>query len=746
MSLSRLPALAAGGLALGLLVLLILWEPSEEVAAFFEKPCSLRITDRRGELLHILPLEEGLQREHTPLDGIPPELVRLMVQAEDGRFRRHPGVDPLAMGRALLQWGRHNRIVSGGSTITMQLARIMAPHGPHESATTGKLREMVQAVWLELAFSKEEILEMWLNHLPYGRNVQGVTSAARRYFGRELWELGRGEAAVLALLPRNPTLYDPIRNEPEDLAGPLISLLGKTDLMEGCDPESLADEMGKGNLRGREYAYPREAPHFVRALVDSLGGDEMSPAVTGGTLTTSLDLRMQRFLEESLNNSIAQAEAYRIRNGAALVLDNGTGEILAYVGSQDFTDPAQGQIDGVRALGQPGSTMKPFLYALAFEEGMHPATILPDIPLLFGSHEVYRPENFNNRYNGPVRLRTALASSLNIPAVYVLERVGTPLFIETLINLGFASLEGREGSLGTGIALGNGEVTLFELTRAFALFPRRGYTVEPVWLRSDRPARGESFFSERSAGLITDILSDPAARVTGFGGTNRLNTDFPALFKTGTSNQFNDIWALGAAADLTCGVWMGNFSGETVIGRPGSSLPAQTVIDFLDRFSRKSPLPVPPGVKEVRICPLSGELAGPNCTGTMAELIPEETVLSLCTWHREEGLVLPAEFRDRAGERGGYASLALNESGVAPVILHPPRGSLFYYDPSLPGASQMIRIEVDHSGFFSLLVDGVEILTKVRGRQVVDYPLEKGEHHIESVSEQARVVSRYEVR
>ncbi len=742
-----LPGLAGGLLWL---ILLFLWSPADGVEAFAGRRYSPYVTDRNGRLLQILPLEEGLRREYVPLEELPGELVQLLVQSEDRRFPYHFGVDPLAMFRAALLFAREGEIVSGGSTITMQLARII---NPHEPTVTGKLKEMVQAVWLEFAFPKERILELWINNIPYGRNTEGVVSASREYFGHGPVFLTRGEAAVLAVLPRSPVYYNPAlldrRNGEAErgsaLADRVLALLRETDMADGLTREDLLADIREGNRRGANYVFPRLVPHFIAMIRPQITEEEWH---RGGRLITSLDLDRHGWMEDTINRLIDDARENRIHNGAALVLDNRTGEILAYVGSQDFSDTSQGQIDGIQAFGQPGSTMKPFLYALALDRGMTPATVLPDIPMMFGSREIYTPENFNNRFNGPVRLRTALASSLNIPAVYVLEKLGTPLFIEKLKEAGFSSLEGREGELGTGVALGDGDVTLWELTSAFALFPRGGETLTPRWRKDESYQEGRQIYSERSAALINDILTDRTGRVTGFGQSSRLDTDFPAIFKTGTSNQFNDIWALGATTDLTCGVWMGNFSGETVIGRPGSSLPAEGAAGFLREFSAGHEFPPPEGVKQVRICTLSGEAAGLWCPGTMEELIPEEISLDTCSFHGPDGEIRwPDEYRYwREGSRSSYSSSALHEPEGRLVLLHPPSGSQFYLDENLPGNAQSVRIEASAPEPITLYVDGRLLAEKSPSPLRISRKLERGTHQILLITDKDRAEGSYDVK
>ena len=281
-----------------------------------------------------------------------------------------------------------------------------------------------------------------------------------------------------------------------------------------------------------------------------------------------------------MNDALLEAQKSRISNASILVIDNKTGEPIVWAGNAQFFDEDHsGQSDGVLVRNQPGSSMKPFLYALALETDdehgnplFSPGTILADIPQEFGDEKLYIPSNFNNRYNGPVRFRVALASSLNVPAVYLLNTIGVDNYLNKLFELGFDSLKksGKEADLG--LALGAGEVSLKELVTAFAVFPRDG-----------KDFNNRQIYHSDTARIICSILSDKAARALGFGYSQTFQTDYPAIFKTGTSNQYQDIVALGATKQYTVGVWMGNFSGQTVVGKTGSSLPAWVAKNFLQR-------------------------------------------------------------------------------------------------------------------------------------------------------------------
>jgi penicillin-binding protein 1C len=724
----------------GLLLLISLSIPFPELDAFRREPWSLRFTDRTGETLQILPINEsGLRREFLPLGEIPPRLVRIMLVSEDRRFFLHPGIDPAAVIRALFANRSSGRIISGASTVSMQLARRIAPAGYGMRA---KLIEAWNALRLELRLSKREILELWLNTLPLGSNVEGIASGSREYFGRDAGILSLEESALLALIPRNPRRYAPAAGnlEARDAA---LALLGRAGY--GADPAAVASAIGDADLRAQVDAAPFRAPHFVRFAVSLYEGNGKSP------VATTLDMSLQTLLEDAVAARVKAASEFRIGNGAAVVLSSETGEILAWTGSADFFDAEhRGQIDGVRMTRQPGSTIKPFLYALALESGMTPATLLPDVPLAFGGEAVYTPENFSSTYHGPVRLRVALASSLNIPAVYTVTRIGVAPFVERLLDLGFDSLEDQKESVGSGIALGNAELSLLELTAGFSVFRREGVYLPPGLFLDEPKEPGRAVIDPGAAFLVCDILSSERGRIPGFGSSSILNTSFDAMFKTGTSSQFANIWALGATEKLTVGVWMGNFTGETVIGRPGSSLPAAAAVEFLTR-ARENPRyrspertasGPPPGIIERRICSFSGEAAGPFCPGALTELFIEGTEPALCRMHRAEGTVLPPKYREWAAMKGFEAVFDASE-GLA--ITSPAPGAVYYLDEGLPGGSQTVRVEAAGSGEISLFINESPAVSGP-SPLAVRLPLRRGEYRIEAISGSERAESKFFVR
>jgi penicillin-binding protein 1C len=705
----------------------------------------LAVQDRKGLTLRVFPADDGVRREWADLEEIPGGVVRIFLRAEDRRFYFHPGVDPLAALRSALRNLREGRIVSGASTITMQLARMVRPR---PGGFGGKLREAGDALRLEARLSKKEILELWLNNIPFGSNIEGLPAMGRARFGRPAAALDESRGALLAMVPRRPGRYDPALN-PGAAADAALAFSVRCGL--GLDEAALrkaAGEAAREGAPGFLAKVPFSAPHFTEAIAASLKAAGNSPPPR--SVRSTLDLNFQAYGEELLQGALSRLGDNRVTNGAVLALENDTGAIRVYVGSASwFDEEHSGKIDGVRVVNQPGSCLKPFLYALALDSGFGPQEVLPDLPTIFGGGEAYVPANFNRRFNGPVRLRVALASSLNIPAVYMIERLGVGAFEDFLVSLGFDSIAASRGAHGSGLALGNGAVSLAELTRAFSVFPRGGSLVSLKYV--EEAGRGleaggllqggesRQVMSPYAAWVISDVLADRGSRFTGFGPAPVLATPFSSMFKTGTANQFQHIWALGASRRFTVGVWMGNFSGETVIGSTGSSIPARIAAELLTALetggSRNGPVggEPPEFAAAVPICALSGMAAGPDCGGTLREWLPPDRIPPPCTWHRETGLVYPPEYqawlaeRSRSGRAGNGAGPG-RKSGAR--IRIPVSGSVFYLDPGLPPEAQALRLEtagfgpeapvyIDHILQGVLNPAGVFILPLFRGRHRV---------------------------
>lgn len=676
----------------GVLALFLRLIPVKGLKYFEESHYSIPIYSSQNKLLAVLPLDEGLRRQFLSISDLPDNLVDIILQSEDRRFYYHPGADLFSLIRAVWQYGRTGKIDSGASTITMQLVRMIHPR---EKSIKNKFLEIIDAFRLELRFSKNEILEAYINHIPFGSNIEGIESASYYFLGKKAVQLTREELLILMMIPRRPDDYNPQNNSNENREA-LVRTIPRID---GEISQEQVDKTYEFMSRFQPV-WPSDAPHFVQMIRAELSEERWQ---SGVPLHTSLDDGFQKGAEFYLTDVLSATGENRISNGAVLAVDNRTGNILAYVGSADFNnDERQGQIDGVRILRQPGSTLKPFLYGKAIENGFSPSTILPDIPMEFGHREVYIPENYNERYNGPVRLSVALGSSLNVPAVYLLEKLGVEPFLDKLISCGFRSLAGKE-NLGVGLALGNGEVSLWELVQGFSIFSRQGDYIPLCYDRELSPAQPLSVYPSPVAQMIRNILSNNKNRILGFGRNSPLDVSFDACFKTGTSNQFNNIWALGSSQDISIGVWMGNFSGETVIGSPGSSYPARIVVSLLEEFHEVDHFYSSGDFIKKKICSLSGDLAGPDCPYTLEELFPSGQILKKCSWHTKAITILPSEY-------GLWSSLyrqdySIDNSGSVLEIKQPKDGAIFYLDPTLKGEFQAIPVRISGRGEVSLFIN-----------------------------------------
>jgi penicillin-binding protein 1C len=681
--------------------------PYPELRQFRERPCSVRYYDRNGILLQITPLDGGLRRERPEM--IPAVLKDVFVFAEDRRFYRHFGIDGLALFRAFVQNARGGRRISGASTITMQLARLIADEAqnPRNQSLGRKAAEAINALRLEARLSKNEILELYLNSLPFGFNTEGIASAARTFFASDLSMLSPAQIFCMAIIPRRPSLYNPLENAETCIAAAQELHARFINNKKLCLTWPLLVSIGEEDWKytansARRFAYPFELPHLIRHI-GTVTHNEYNP---GGEIFLSVDLGLQHYLEGAIAGNVSRYYSSRLTNGAAMVIDNETGEILAWVGSADFNNAeAAGQLDGVLALNQPGSGMKPFLYAMALENGFLPTTVIADVPMSFGENEMYLPRNFNNRFNGPMLFRASLASSLNIPAVYLLYRLGVQNYSERLFSLGFDSLRSSAEDAGLGLALGNAPVSLEELVRAFSVFPRDGVYIPLTAERvTDAKYGADSVFSADTARLICSFLSDSGARVLAFGSGANFRTTFPVIFKTGTANQFQSIVALGATPKYTAGVWMGNFTGETVIGRTGSSIPAAIVRDTLvflqgpskssTSLSSQTSFSEPENWRLQRVCSLSGMIPSDACPSVINEYIRVSEEGEPCTWHRRGEVIYPAEYQAWFTAAARQGSL---DYGSRPLEITSPRNGFEYL--SSPGIGRdEIPVEVIGGG------------------------------------------------
>jgi penicillin-binding protein 1C len=565
-------------------------------------------TDRNGKPLRELLVGHSRFVQHIPLRDIPQTLVYATIAAEDKRFRTHHGVDFLATARAAYGMVAQRRVVSGASTITQQLVKMHGP--PRRRTPLTKLTETLQALRLEQLWDKNRILDTYLNRLDYGNLRIGCASAARYYFGKAPADLSIAECAFLAGLPQAPIRMNPyvhFQSAKERQARVLARMLRNGFITEA--------EYHRARVETLRLSSPRrvfQVPHFMDLVLQHL-----DPATQrSGEIRTTVDLELSRVVEQTLRERIERLHSQQAHNGAVVVIDNRTGGVLALVGSENYFAPGSGQVNGARAGRSPGSTLKPFTYLLAFEHGANPATIVADLPTEFVTPTgTYSPENFNHRCYGPLRYRLALANSLNISAVKVLNSIGgCEVLLRRLRECGITTLSKPSAHYGLGLTLGNAEVCLLELANAYACLARLGEYKPWRLLPDDGGNTQAPAFQacERLATyLIADILSDNFARALAFGMNSSLRFDFPVACKTGTSTDFRDNWAMGFTPEFTVGVWVGNFDGqpmEQVSGITGATPILHDVFEFLHQRYGTSWYVPPAEIIERAVHPVSGKL------------------------------------------------------------------------------------------------------------------------------------------
>jgi penicillin-binding protein 1C len=615
---------------------------------------SVTLLDRFGVLLRTTRAPDGTRGGFIPLGEIDPKVLQAFLAMEDRRFYDHAGVEVRALARALRDDLRAGHVVAGGSTITMQLARLL--RGTPRSAA-GKVSQILWARRLEAHLDKERILELYLNRVPLGQGASGVAAGAALYFDADARELSLGQAAMLGALARAPSRDNPLAAPERARARRALTLRRMVDLgfARPADADRAAEEpLIARDRRGGSFA----APHFTtRVLQESPGAD--------GTWRTTLDLGLQTALESEVRHTVAVLHDRLVAHAAVVVLDNPTGEILAWVGSPDFWADTAGQVDMVVSARQPGSALKPFLYGLALDRGYTPASVLPDLPHTYRTTlGPYRPRNYDRRFHGPVRAREALASSYNIPAVELAERLGIGSLYRTLHLAGFSSLDHGAEYYGLGLALGNGDVTLLELANGYRALANGGLWTPVRWSAEaggDTPAETRRVMSTGAAALVLDMLSDPVARVPAFGLETPLDFAFPAAAKTGTSRHFTDNWAVATTGRFTVAVWVGNFNGRPMQGVGGITGAGPLLHRAVLLTARAYPpgvLPTPQhaGAVAVRVCRLSGLRATPDCPQMVEWFVPGTEPDRDCDWHRGGNVVLPAEYAEWQSDARGEAN------------------------------------------------------------------------------------------
>jgi penicillin-binding protein 1C len=733
--------------------------PADLLAAGVD--ASTVVMDRHGSPLYEARSSEGTRSSRLGAANLPAALVNATLAAEDHRFFSHPGVDPMAFARAVVRNIRAGAVVEGGSTITQQTAKILldrrltsrgVPNQRRRRGLLAKFQEAVLAMRLEHRLNKAEILALYLNVAPYGNQVVGAGRASEVYFGVRPSLLTVAQATFLAALPQRPSAYNPYKDPKpaQRRQRRIIDTLVHQKLISPDEAHTARNERLQIEPAARAFA----APHFVEMVLAAQGGTR--PA----QLTTTIDASLQATVADIVQAHRESLLRHGAHNVAVVVLDNLTSEWLAWEGSGNYFDRDNGgAINGGITLRQPGSALKPFVYALGFEAGETPASVLPDVPSSYPTAEpgiVYSPRNYDGAFHGPLRARQALAGSQNVPAVALASRVGVPDLLRLLRSAGFSAFDKTASHYGLGVALGNAEVTLADLVSAYAVFARGGVWQEPRALAGGSMPPARRVMSPRAAFWVTDILSDDEARAYVFGRGGSLEFPFPVAVKTGTSQAYRDNWTVGYTREVTVGIWVGNFDRRPLIGSSGVTgaapifhavmLAAQRHVhgreeadaDLVDR---------PADLREHTICALSGMRAGEACPIRTREWLPPGFSPLPCSWHHasEDGLLTswPDEYRTWAAGRGllerdDVVAVATRTS-VRPVagngpaatrrfeITMPPDGATYLIDPTLRKEFQTIPLRaVGDNGSLEWTVDGRRL---GRGSsQTISWPLERGTH------------------
>jgi penicillin-binding protein 1C len=795
--------------------------PALETLSAQLNPPSVRITDRNGRILYEVLGQEGGRHVVVPLESIPLALRQATIATEDRSFYDNPGVDFVGIARALwinlttrLQ-DQQNETLVGGSTITQQVARnlLLSAEERGQRSLYRKLREALLAWKLTRTYSKDEILALYLNQTYYGGLTYGVEAASQTFFGKPVSHLDLAECALLAGMPQAPSLYNPF-TDPEAAKERQRVVLGLMEKVGFIDEQqrALAE---REQLIFASTPYPVQAPHFVmmvRAILDGIFTPDQIFLHGGLVVRTTLDLDWQGHAERAVARHLADLQSsesglgHNVNNASLVALDPTSNQILALVGSPDFFDAtSSGAINMAIAPRQPGSALKPILYAAAMDpppslrdgqstEPWTAATMLLDVSTSFVTHDgkAYTPANYDQEEHGPVLVREALASSLNIPAVITLDHIGIPGLFQQASALGITTLQDPE-QYDLSLALGGGAVRLLELTAAYGAFANGGYRVTPISILDVQDLQGNTLYTapsvsnlrvldERLAWLISDILSDNDARRIGFGPHSVLRIDRSAAVKTGTTSNFHDNWTVGYTPDLVVGVWVGNTSYEPMRDVNGLTGAAPIWHQFMRTVLSGSPLQPfvrPQGIVQEEVCFLSGLLPTPACPyrrlewfidGTQptepdhvyrevqidtasgrladADTPPERryttTVLDLPPeahpWAHAEGITLLSDLlTDFRAETSLDRAPSLH-------LTSPSHGSVYRLSPGLDADAQRIVVEAMSEvqlDEISLWMDGILLTRFEEGPYRLWWPLSEGPHEVwaEGISQNGEPVT-----
>ncbi len=760
---SKLPSLSKRSLLLILSAMILvgsLWIVPFPREKLIPKP-STAVVDRQGAMLRVFISSD--QMWHIPVTGtnITPQLRQAVICYEDKYFNWHLGINPIALVRAAKANLKAGRIVQGGSTLTMQVARMMEPKPRN---IRNKLIEMFRALQLEARYSKEQILNFYFNLAPYGGNIVGVVAAAQLYFNKRPDQLSLGECALLAAIPNSPTQLRPDvdRTATQKARDKVLRLMHRAGKISSQQlEEALAEPIPE-----RRADLPFLAPHLCTYLVQNYP--------SSSRLETTIDVKAQQLAEAILEAHLQPWRRQGITNGSVVIIENKTQQVLAFVGSADFFDAAnQGQVNGAMATRSPGSALKPFIYALGIEHGLiSPQSRLYDIPVEYGG---YQPENYDNTFHGMVSVTEALTRSLNVPAVNLSAALGEDGIYTFLKNAGVTTLKRERQHYGLSLILGGCEVTLLELTNLYAGLANGGI-FRPYRLLKNQPEMpGKQLLSEGTCYIISELISQ--LRRPDLPASWEFSMNLPKVaWKTGTSYGHRDAWSIGYTPQYTIGVWIGNFDGKGAPALVGAEVAAPILFALFTALEQKSEsrwFIQPASVAQRQVCAVSGRPLTENCAVASSELylpgispnlpcdihqsilIDKKTGTRLCSHCRigrqyEQRIVeqWPAEIATWM-ERNGFPIEKLPEhfpgcsklaSGDRPIIRSPSDNAEFKIRPSVSLKYQKILLDASVSNSSQKIfwfLDGRLVFHGPPAQKIFITP-KIGNHHLICVDDEGR--------
>jgi len=758
----------------GVLVLFILIKgiiyfntPVDRKLLFMEMDNSLVIKDRYNTPMARLYPYYGGTFKAVSYDDLPRHLIDALVATEDKRFFRHNGVDLLSLARAFRDNLFSFKIVSGGSTLTQQLVRRIFHL---KRSYWNKLYELVLALRLDHSFTKEEILISYLNHAFMGNQIYGIGAASFYYFGKEVNELSLSESAFLVGLLKSGTIYNPYKYKKRALERReyVLSRL----LTEGyINKENMELALLEG-VSLKPFQLPFKAPHFCFYIRDKIKKMKYEDVIE---VRTTLDYPLQEKIKFVLKNNMSRLKGLRVNNASVVILNARTSEVLVMIGSLDFFNKDDdGQVNGTLALRQPGSSLKPFLYAYLFDKGHSPADVTGDIRTHLRSVSGdYSPVNYDRKFHGPVSIREALACSYNIPAVKWLSRYENKEYISLLRRAGLRSINKPAYFYGLGIALGTAEVRLLDLVGAYTVFPNEGFVLPINTIKNMRLSSGRvveyrredkrRVFSAESVSLINHILTDRNARSKAFPSLRGLIYPFDIAFKTGTSKDYRDAWVIGYTKDHIVGIWLGNFKGGSMNRVTGGGGAVPLLMDIfleLNPSFKDTHLFSVSGIITKNVCPLSGLLPNKYCPYAVEEVFVRGNEPSAeCNVHKiyykeADGklvkkvfALLPSEYARWCRERNwefpdknwhpgkpvqSGSDLAVPDKPEEVKIIYPDDGDIFRMDPVMPEQYQTIELRAR----IPVKTKSIEwyfnnkLIKTVQKTEVCRWPLERGSFSI----------------